>query len=761
MEMNNFSRELFLQRYAFPGETTWEELAHRVSAHVASAEANGEIPVWKDKFFEAIDSGDFIPGGRILYGSGRRIGALLNCFSLGVDDDRFSIAQLSYDMYIISTYGGGVGICYDAIRPKGAPIQAIDGAAPGVVSEITKIDAIGGEVVSGGSRRVALLALLSIEHPDVLEFINVKTQLHRLNNHNISVGITRDFIKAIKKNKEWTFTFGNRDYKMWKFLRRNPDGRRKEEEVLVPGVTAEKALITAENHWKTHFNDEFELLGKEKVMARDLWSLIISNNIQSGEPGFLFVDNIKDNFPNYIGSFNSTNPCQPDFATVLTPDGIRTFADIDVGSTIWSGDVWTSVINKVATGIKKVYEYETDHGSFIGTKNHKIVQEGKKVEVEKARSIDRANTPFSSKESNPSENFTSPIKTKRHLGEFPVYDITVDDPKHTYWSGGCLVANCGEVVGERDASCCLGSINLFNFYNEKTNDVDWSRLGKTIRIAVRFLDDVLTVNHYPTSATKEAASRGRRIGMGITGLAYLLISLGFRYGSKKSIEFLERLFATVRNEAYEASIELAKEKGAFPAFNLEKHLDNPYLQKLPARLIRRMKKYGLRNVALLTIPPTGTTSMVAGISTGIEPIFAPVYLRKFRKNNTMHEELVLDRLFAEYLKEGKDTSAFVGANEIAPEEHLEIQVAAQAHIDNSISKTILVPEDYTSEQLEELLLDFVDHLKGVTIFRSGSREGAPLQPVSIDQFTQEELLETAAKYTVSSDDNCRNGTCDL
>ena len=125
MKQTEFSKEIMLSRYAYPGETTWEEISERVSSYIASAELNGDVLEWKQKFYKIIQQGDFIPGGRILYGSSRRTGSLLNCFVLGVDDNRYSIAKLVSDMYLISASGGGIGIYYSKIRPKGDAIQNI------------------------------------------------------------------------------------------------------------------------------------------------------------------------------------------------------------------------------------------------------------------------------------------------------------------------------------------------------------------------------------------------------------------------------------------------------------------------------------------------------------------------------------------------------------------------------------------------------------------------------------------------------------
>ncbi len=339
-----------------------------------------------------------------------------------------------------------------------------------------------------------------------------------------------------------------------------------------------------------------------------------------------------------------------------------------------------------------------------------------------------------------------------------VYDITVNK-NHNFFANDILLSNCGEITLPQYGSCCLGSINIANFYDEKKNDVDWSRLAKTIHVAVRFLDNVLTVNHYPIPETSESATKSRRIGLGIMGLHYLLIKLGMKYGKKKSLEFIERFFATIRNESYDASIELAKERGAFPEFDRDEFLKQPFVKKLPTRLIRKIKKYGIRGASLNTVAPVGTTSMIVGVSSGIEPIFSPVYRRKYRKENTTHEEIVMDPLFAEYVASGRGYKSIVGSYDVSPEEHLAVQMAAQEYVDNSIAKTINLPKEFTPEELEDLLLDYADHLKGVTVYQEESRGEEPLQRIDVSTFDREGLLEIANKYVVNVE--CEGGSCEI
>lgn len=282
---------------------------------------------------------------------------------------------------------------------------------------------------------------------------------------------------------------------------------------------------------------------------------------------------------------------------------------------------------------------------------------------------------------------TKRIKSKRVVSNCDVYDLGMES-NHNFIANGINVHNCTEALLPDNGNCNLGSINLTRMYDEETKDVDWSLLAKVINISVRMMDNVLTMNIYPTSATKIVAERSRRIGLGVMGLHHLLIKMGLRYGSEESIEFIERLFATIRNEAFKSSIEIAKDKGSFPEYDYEKYCDNGYVKSLPSRLLKSIKKFGIRNAVILSIAPTGTISMVAGTSSGIEPIFSPMYNRKYRIGNTLAEEVVVDSMFGIAVESGK-WDHIVGAYDVTPEEHMAVQAAVQDYVDQAISKCVV------------------------------------------------------------------------
>lgn len=292
---------------------------------------------------------------------------------------------------------------------------------------------------------------------------------------------------------------------------------------------------------------------------------------------------------------------------------------------------------------------------------------------------------------------------------------------------------CGEIWLEEYGCCDLGALVLPRFINE-FGQLDWDALAGTIKTAVRFLDNVLTVNEYPLPEIRENCNEVRRIGLGIMGLHTMLIQLGYRYSSDSAKTFVDELMGFIKNTAYLASIELAKEKGAFPAYD-EAFLQSGFIKRAISQDIRsQIKKFGIRNCALLTIAPTGTTGMVSNVSTGIEPLFAPAYWRRFYRptpdgSRQLDKELVVDPLWAELEAQGKDVGVLEGAYDVSPENHFEIQRIAQKHIDNATSKTINLPENYPVDSLADLWLEYLPEVKGTTFYRAGSRGEEPLEAI--------------------------------
>ena len=293
---------------------------------------------------------------------------------------------------------------------------------------------------------------------------------------------------------------------------------------------------------------------------------------------------------------------------------------------------------------------------------------------------------------------------------------------------------CAEEPLEPYGDCCIGSINLAAFVNDphtQNTSLDIAALENATRYAVRFLDNVLVWNegHHPLSGQEEAAVTGRRIGLGIMGLADMLCKLKLRYDSDEGIEFSERTVEKIKLWAYDESANIAFMKGPFPVFEAKHHLENPFFKDFPSRLIEKLEKNGLRNVTLLTIPPTGSIAAMAGVTSGIEPIFDVKYVRR---SESLSESVfdVAHPLIAEYRKISESHSEdplpayFITAHEISPEKRVLMQSALQRHIDQAISSTINLPNDTSLETVERTYRTAWEQgLKGVTVYREGSREG--------------------------------------
>lgn len=323
---------------------------------------------------------------------------------------------------------------------------------------------------------------------------------------------------------------------------------------------------------------------------------------------------------------------------------------------------------------------------------------------------------------------------------------------------------CGEIGLTPYESCVLGHVVLPRFVvhvpegGPRDVHFDWDLLRQTIRTGVRFLDDVLSVNSYPLPEIQDKSSRRRRLGLGVMGLHHMLIELGLKYNSVEGLEFVDRLFKFLKNESYEASIDLAVEKGSFPDFDAEKVLKSAFIKGLKPSIRERMRKHGLRNCALNTIAPTGTISIVSGVSTGVEPIFAMAYERRYRSDNELKMEVVVDPLFKRYVSEGRSTENFQNSYDLSIRDHLEMQRTCQKHVDNAVSKTVNVPPGTTIEELSDLLMEFIPDLKGVTVYPVGSRENQPLTPLPRER-AEEVVFDSIVG--ASGNDSCRSGACDI
>jgi ribonucleoside-diphosphate reductase alpha chain len=410
-------------------------------------------------------------------------------------------------------------------------------------------------IMSAGSRRGAMMAVMRCDHPDIEAFIDAKREPGRLRMFNLSVLVTDAFVTAVKEDAPWELTFDGMVYK--------------------------------------------------SLAARELWDKIMRATYAYAEPGVIFIDRINRlNNLSYCEDIHATNPC----------------------------------------------------------------------------------------------------------GEQPL-------PAY--------------------GTCLLGSVNLARLVSDpfaETASLDEDALTELTATAVRMLDNVIEVSGYPLPQQEHEARSKRRIGLGITGLADALILCRARYGGRDAVALTERWLSTVRLAAYRASIDLAREKGAFPLFDRDAYLAGETVQGLDADIRDGIAEHGIRNALLTSVAPTGTISLFAdNVSSGLEPVFSFTYSRHvITPDGGRREEEVSDyayRLFRRLKGEGAPLpDYFVDAQSLGPHDHLVMQAAVQKYIDSSISKTINCPESIGFDAFKDIYAQAYElGCKGCTTYRPNDITGAVLE----------------------------------
>lgn len=342
---------------------------------------------------------------------------------------------------------------------------------------------------------------------------------------------------------------------------------------------------------------------------------------------------------------------------------------------------------------------------------------------------------------------------------------------------------CGEVPLLPYEACNLGSINLNKMVkenNDETCSVDWDLLAKTTRTAIRFLDNIITINKYPLPQIAEMVNNNRKIGLGIMGWADMLMKIGISYASEQGTKLASQIIEFIDYESKCESIELSKERGRFANFkgsiyDSEHYLYNKYKDKSAGKisdeqwkeLDNKIKKFGIRNATTTCIAPTGTISMIAGASGGIEPLFGLVFSRLILDNTEMLEinpifknYMIKHNLYSEELmkKIAIDGSIahinnipenvkkiFVTAHDVTPYWHVKMQAAFQLHTDNAVSKTVNFVESATRDDIKETyILAYKSHLKGITVYRNNSRTFQPMN-LKKEEKKSEEIIKEKIK----------------
>lgn len=559
--LNDNAIQILQDRYLLRDEKgktieTIEEQFQRVAKFIASAERK-EKKLWQKRFYKIMSTLTFLPNSPTLMNAGLSKGQLSACFVLPIYDSLNSIFTTLKNSALIHQSGGGTGFNFSKLRPKNDKVTSTGGTSSGPISFMKIYDAATEYVKQGGKRRGANMGILDVEHSDIIEFISSKSDKKTLQNFNISVGITDDFMNAVKNDLNWNL-FNPRTKKVEKVIK-----------------------------------------------AKLLWKHIVEEAWRTGDPGLIFLDTINRYNPTpKLGNIESTNPC----------------------------------------------------------------------------------------------------------GEVPLLAYE---------------------------SCNLGSINLSKMLLLKDGEtkINWNKLRETIHLGIRFLDNVITLNYYLIPEIESITKANRKIGLGVMGWAEMLIILEIPYASGEAVELAERLMKFIKIESYNASADLAKKRGQFPALENSIHYQNIIL----------------RNATCNSIAPTGSISVIANTSYSIEPLFALAYKRsnilggktQIEVNKLFKNKMKSIGFWNETLKEflyetgsiqGIDSipehikKLFETSLEIPWKYHLLHQKAFQKYTDNAVSKTINLPETTSVNEISEIYWTAWQYkLKGITIYRYGSRDKQVLQ----------------------------------
>jgi ribonucleoside-diphosphate reductase alpha chain len=538
-------------------EEMFRRVAHTIAAADLGYDPKADTKAREEEFYRIMTSLEFLPNSPTLMNAGRELGQLSACFVLPVEDSMESIFDAVKNTALIHKSGGGTGFSFSRLRPEKDRVGTTGGVASGPVSFMRAFDTATDVIKQGGMRRGANMAILSVDHPDIMKFIAAKEDPTVLTNFNLSVAVTIKFMEAVKSGSDYDLV--------------NPHSG--------------------------------EVSGK--LNAKEVFSKIVASAWKTGDPGIIFIDRINEKNPTpHLGHIESTNPC----------------------------------------GEQPLLPYE---------------------------------------------------------------------------------------------SCNLGSINLSRMLQQKGtgNEIDYLKLNRTVRSAVRFLDNVIDVNHFPLPEIEKMTRSTRKIGLGVMGFADMLLQLGIPYNSEKAETAATDIMRFINEEAFKASIELAEERGAFPTFK--------------GSIYDVAGGPKVRNASRTTIAPTGTLSIIAGCSSGIEPLFALSFTRNIldganmvEVNQYFEEAARSGGFYSEELMRQLATGArlheidgipdgikktFVTAHEITPEWHVRMQAAFQKYTDNAVSKTVNFPREATEDDVAKVYtMAYELGLKGITIYRDGSREDQPM-----------------------------------
>ena len=671
----------------------------------------------QDFMAESIIDGTFLPAGRTLYAAGCKgkfRATTSNCYILPSPKDNIeSIFDVGKEMARIFSFGGGAGINLSNLRPKGAKVNNSAKTSSGAVSFMDVYNVIG-EVIGNNGRRSAILISLNCDHPDIEEFLTVKQNNDKIQGANISICFTDDFMTSVISNENF------------------------------------------ELHFKNEENGE-EI--KKEINARDFFRKFCEAQYDWGEPGALFIDNVREcnllsGYPINEYRIDTTNPCVTGDTLILTKKGYKPIEELAGKEVeVWNGYEWSKVTPKVTGHNQKTLKIKFSNGATVQcTPYHKwVLRDIGSVEAKDLKVgdvLDWYKLPvFNNDRDFIVTAYAYPKVNVVSIDEAEVVDTVycMNEPKnHTFIANGVLTGNCGEFAGSEYNACNLGSINLYNFVDNPYTDTahfNMERFCDTVKNAVTALDEILDYGYelQPLDKNRKCIDDWRSIGLGIFGMADMFVAMGIKYGSQESIELIASIMRNMQTTAYATSAKLGAEKGSFGKFDREKFNKSDMVHEIQYRFTSRVAKdlsQNMRNGTLLSIAPTGSISMLFRESGGVEPYYQVSYDRtthvlekegkSFHINMLAVENLLKFRgynpneLTAEQIKE--KFPYIVDTYDIDPKDRVDLQSTMQAYVDNAISSTINLKESATVDDIFNLYLQaWASGCKGITIFRDNCK----------------------------------------
>ena len=702
-------------------EKSPEDVFKRLAAFLATTElSKSKQKVWAEKFYTELYEGRFVSGGRVLAGAGDlyRVKTLANCFVAKIDrDDIDSIYKAAFECARTYSYGGGIGVDISSLRPKDSVVHNAADSSTGAVSFMELYSLTTGLIGQSG-RRGALMLTIDVKHPDIKYFLNVK------------------------KNPNWVTN-------------------QIVEQCSWSGLFNDKELDTIKKQVMENTQVRFANIS---IKASDEFMQAVSEEREFGEQTYLVYKKLnKDTRMDAIQDEEEIH-----YSSGIPSKKIDDYELLESFKTLESLNDWldnntsyknTKSINKEDfsdAGKRDIY------GDYIMPTNKK----------DHDLAIKQAGDFLLYFNSTATNEVRELVKSRTIWDQFVEGNYKTAEPGLIFWTtmsnyspsnyvGKPIICTnpCAEVPLEDGGACNLGSINLSRFVKNgftPNASIDWDQLAETSMILTRFLDNVVTWNEDLNALSKQrrAAKETRRLGLGVMGIADMLNQLGLGYDSDEGIEIIEETMKFITNACYQASASLAGEKGPSPIFDYDSYMECPFIQEaLNDQTQQAIAENGIRNIAIMSIAPTGSISNIVlsyqngnknyiGVSGGVEPIFATYYTRRvesFKDDKKLFYKVFHSTVQAyidqhdlqdelEKVEEDKDIEKILPefltrtSHKIDSKRRVNIQGIIQKYIDHSISSTINLPEDVQPELISDIYIRaWKNKLKGVTIYRDGSR----------------------------------------